>query len=225
MPIVAIEGIDCAAKQTQAKKLRGKLAELILNGELNGRTILLQDFPDYSTETGKAVLSLLKEEWRPVFNIDDLGVPVDPTLKPMLIQTLMTINRHEKYDLLREYKESPSKFLILDRYFASGLAYGEADGLSPDYLAQIHRGLPSADLWILLDITPEESVRRRPIRRDEYETRTGFLGKVRDNYHRIFADPKFEGLWTVVDGMQSEGAVHEQITTTIKQLFIGEDAA
>ena len=50
---------------------------------------------------------------------------------------------------------------LCDRYLASSVAYGEAQGLDPAWLAEIQQFLPQPTLTILLDIAPETAVRRK----------------------------------------------------------------
>ena len=205
--IVSFEGIDGSAKHTQSKLLHKWMQE-----KFGEKSTELQAFPDYSTHTGQAILGLLKEKWW-VEPTEDREV----SLRALLLQTLMTINRHEKYDLLKQASDNDYHHLILDRYYGSGIVYGMADGLDFDYLLNIHRSLPRAQLWLMLDITPEESVRRRPERRDEYEKRDGLMSEVRANYYTLFKyGPDFlGGGWQIINGMQSEEAVHAEIVDVV----------
>jgi dTMP kinase len=212
MAIVCIEGIDATGKHTQSKRL------LDWFNQRAGHHAL-QTFPDYSTRTGQLVLSLLKEEWWPSFETWP-GVAGADYTRALLIQSLMTQNRYEQLPKLRLFAESASDHLVCDRYYASGIAYGAADGLSLEYLKDIHSALPPARLWILIDITGEESVKRRPIRRDEYEKRAGFMDAVRERYLELFRDPGLPGVWKIVDGMQSRDDVHAQIIDLVNN-YIG----
>ena len=74
--------------------------------------------------------------------------------------------------------------LVCDRYLASSIAYGEAQGLDPGWLADIQRFLPPPDLTILLDIAPETAVQRKAAGRDRYERDLALLSRVRDSYRR-----------------------------------------
>ena len=67
--------------------------------------------------------------------------------------------------------------LICDRYLASSVAYGEAQGLDPAWLLEIQRYLPQPDLTFLLDIAPEVSARRKTADRDNYERDLALLGR------------------------------------------------
>jgi thymidylate kinase len=88
--------------------------------------------------------------------------------------------------------------ILCDRYAASSVAYGEAQGLDAAWLMEIQRFLPPADLTILLDIAPETAVRRKAAGRDRYERDLALLSRVRQSYLRQAA----AGGWLVVDGEQ-----------------------
>jgi dTMP kinase len=221
--IVVLEGIDASGKATQSKKLVERLQTNKVESERF-------DFPRYDSLTGKAILSLLKREWwcvspqeMPASGDSTLDADIDMEILEkndeyiaFVLQSLMTVNRYEHIDTLKKYQSGMKPWgfegvLVLDRYYGSGIAYGEADGLDPKFLRTIHKALPPADLWLFVDITPEESVKRRPERRDEYETRAGFMHKVRDRYLDMFENPSMPGSWHVIDGTGSEQAVHDRI--------------
>ena len=78
----------------------------------------------------------------------------------------------------------PGAILLCDRYLASSVAYGEAQGLNAAWLVEIQRYLPQPDVTILLDISPDESARRKSAGRDKYERDLALLTRVRDSYLR-----------------------------------------
>lgn len=210
MPLVVLEGIDASGKATQIQKLHDWAA-----ARFGSEAVGKHDFPHYSSPTGRLILQLLKNDWalgaRP-------GAEVDLAFtRALVLQSLMTTNRLEFVQMLRSF-QVPNRFGFLDRYYGSGFVYGEADGLDFEYLLKIHWTLPAPDLWILVDIPPEESVRRRPERRDEYETRAGFMEKVRAGYLRLFKERSKDlpGKWTVVDGTASVDDVHKNILAAIQ---------
>ena len=200
--IVCLEGIDASGKATQTKRLVERFtAQGIYTSERF-------DFPRYQTKVGQDILGLLTQEWN-VLDASGSGVP---EIRALVLQSLMTVNRYEHYAYLKEWSEDPDRVLVLDRYFGSGIVYGECDGLDREFLLKIHEALPQPDAWVFVDITAEESVRRRPERRDEYETREGFMDKVRGKYLSLFQERRSEGLpWSIVDGSGSEEEVHNRI--------------
>jgi dTMP kinase len=199
--ILVIEGIDASGKATQTKKLVERFKTQGVKSERF-------DFPRYQTKVGQDILGLLTQEWN-VLDASGSGVP---EIRALVLQSLMTVNRYEHYSYLKEWSEKPDGVLVLDRYFGSGIVYGECDGLDRDFLLKIHEALPQPDAWVFVDITAEESVKRRPERRDEYETREGFMDKVRNKYLSLFKERSDAGLpWSIVDGIGSEDEVHNRI--------------
>jgi thymidylate kinase len=202
--LIAIEGIDASGKATQARLLASKLG------------CDVQGFPDYTSPTGRLLEDLLQHRE------DVISDKVTPQQATLYRQVLFTINRHEKFDRLQAHHGHSAKHLVLDRYSASGFVYGQADGLSLSYLRSIHTALPPADLWILLNIPPEESEARRPVRRDEYERRVGFMHQVSRLYLDLFQvaprDP-IGGKWVVVDGMGEIEEVQARIFDEVEKIL------
>lgn len=181
--IIAIESIDAAGKATQARRLADRLGCRVLS------------FPDYSSPTGRAISEHLKGDW-----YVDQHPPDEGGYRDMLVrQSLMLTNRMEHFDALALASGSDKHHLVLDRYWASGLVYGRVEGLDRSWLELVHRPLPRADAWILLDIPMEESFRRRPQRRDANERDGIKLAAVRAEYLRVW----MERGWCVIDGMGS----------------------
>lgn len=189
--IIALEGIDASGKETQSQMLVDRLRKAGLKADRF-------DFPRYESPMGQQIHGLLTGQWE----IED------PTTRALVLQAMMTGNRYEHYDYLRAWADDPNAVLVLDRYYASGVVYGSCDGIDRSLLLQMHRALPQPDIWILVDIPAEESVRRRPNRQDEYEAREGFMHKVRDAYLELFA---WGGIWKIVDGMGTSDEIHERI--------------
>lgn len=196
--LYAIEGIDASGKKTQAEMLASAL----------GPQASYWAFPQYRTRTGKLIGQLLRKE----LTIE----PEDPMTTALILQTLFSANRYEALPLLRMHEGVQGADLVLDRYFASGLVYGQADGLPLSWLLDVHSGLPSADLWILIDLPVEESMRRRPERQDKYERNVQFLSDVVHLYRKQFAAPSLPGKWVVVDGMGTIGEVHTRVMQQVR---------
>ena len=73
------------------------------------------------------------------------------------MQLLYIANRYERRPDLDRW-QAAGIALVCDRYVASSVAYGEAHGLDPAWLAELQRFLPQPDLTILLDIAPATSL-------------------------------------------------------------------
>jgi dTMP kinase len=118
------------------------------------------------------------------------------------MQLLYVANRYERKADLRRWIDG-GLVLVCDRYTASSVAYGEAQGLDAAWLTDMQRFLPPAALTILLDIAPETAVKRKSADRDKYERDLAMQGRVRDSYHRQAAAQR----WVVLDGERAKETI------------------
>jgi dTMP kinase len=187
--LIAFEGLDQSGKQTQAEALRDHLVAA-------GRECRLLSFPDYSTSIGAEIGRALHGERE---------------YPPDVMQLLYVANRHERRQQILEALGA-GVTLICDRYIASSIAYGVAQGLDAGWLETIQRLLPAPDLTVLLDIAPESAARRKSAGRDKYESDLGLLSRVRDSYRRqAAANPS----WLRLDGERPREAVSADILTAV----------
>src|SRR5205823_12027322 len=153
--LIAFEGLDQSGKQTQAERLRDRLKQ-------EGRKARLVPVPDYGTSIGEEIARALQGE-------REYG--------PDVMQLLYIANRYErKPDLLRWLEGG--LILVCDRYMASSIAYGEAQGLDAAWLIDMQKFLPAASLTFMLDIAPETAVKRKAVDRDVYERDLGLQQRV-----------------------------------------------
>jgi dTMP kinase len=186
--LIALEGLDQSGKQTQAEKLKAAV-------ELRGRVSVLLAFPAYETFIGREI---------------DAGLHGGRDYGPDVMQLLYIANRYEKKREIDALIASDA-VIICDRYLASSVAYGEAQGLDPAWLFEIQRFLPAPDLTILLDIAPESAAARKVSNRDRYERDLALLSRVRESYRR---QAESRG-WLTVDGERSKDAVFADILTAV----------
>jgi dTMP kinase len=159
--LIAFEGLDQSGKQTQAELLRDRLIAA-------GRAVRLLSFPDYGTPIGEEIERALRGA---------------RNYAPDVMQLLYVANRYEfKGEILRA-KQSGT-IVLCDRYLASSIAYGEAQGLDAAWLTDIQKYLPQPDIAFLLDIAPEVSAKRKTTDRDRYERDLSLLSRVRNSYLR-----------------------------------------
>jgi len=182
--LIVFEGLDQSGKQTQAELLRDRLKQ-------EGHKARLISFPDYATSIGEEIARALQGE-------RDYDAEV--------MQLLYIANRYErKADLERWI--AGGLILVCDRYVASSVAYGEAQGLDAAWLDAIQKFLPPPSATILLDITPDTAVRRKAVDRDRYERDLAMQARVRDSYRRQAA----AGQWIVLDGERSQEAIAQDV--------------
>jgi dTMP kinase len=191
--IIAFEGLDQSGKQTQAELLRDWLKR-------EGHKSRLVSFPDYGTSIGEEIARALSGE---------------RDYDPDVMQLLYVANRYERRTDLQRWIDG-GLILVSDRYTASSIAYGEAQGLDPIWLHEIQKFLPSASLTIMLDISPETAVQRKALERDRYERDLAMQARVRESYRRQ-ADA---GSWVVIDGERSREAIAADVIEAVMPRLI-----
>src|SRR5436309_2148818 len=186
--LIAFEGLDQSGKQTQAERLRDRLTAA-------GRAVRLLSFPDYNKVIGAEIGRALRGE-------RDYG--------PDVMQLLYVANRYEyKGEILRE--RARGTILVCDRYLASSIAYGEAQGLDATWLSEIQKYLPQPDMTFLLDIAPEVSARRKTADRDKYERDLALLGRVRESYLRQAS----QAGWVRLDANRAPDAIAADVWNVV----------
>jgi dTMP kinase len=186
--LIAFEGLDQSGKQTQAELLRDWLKQ-------EGHKARLVSFPDYGTSIGEEIARALQGERE--YDAD-------------VMQLLYIANRYELKPNLRRWLDG-GLILVCDRYTASSVAYGEAQGLDAAWLAEVQKFLPPAALTIMLDIAPETAVQRKAVDRDRYERDLAMQARVRESY-RSQADV---GDWIVLDGERSKAAIAADVINAV----------
>ncbi len=189
--LIAIEGLDQSGKATQAQLLRDQLRQ-------GGTRARLVSFPDYGTSIGEEIARALQGE-------REYG--------PEVMQLLYIANRYERKADLERWLDG-GLAVVCDRYVASSVAYGEAQGLDVDWLIQTQRLLPASDLTILLDISPQLAVERKATGRDRYERDLSLLGRVRVSYLRQAE----QAGWVRVDGDRGKADVAAEISALLAKL-------
>ena len=186
--LIAFEGLDQSGKQTQAELLRDGLKQ-------QGHKARLVAFPDYGTSIGEEIARALQGE-------REYG--------PDVMQLLYIANRYErKPDLLRWLEGG--LILVCDRYMASSIAYGEAQGLDPAWLTDLQKFLPPVALTIMLDISPDTAVKRKAVDRDRYERDLAMQGRVRESYRRQAAADR----WLVLDGERDKAVIAADVLSAV----------
>ena len=190
--LIAFEGLDQSGKQTQAELLRDRLKQ-------DGYKSRLVSFPDYATSIGEEIARALQGE-------RDYG--------PDVMQLLYIANRYERKADLQRWLDG-GLILVCDRYTASSIAYGEAQGLDAPWLLEMQKFLPPASVTILLDIAPETAAQRKSVDRDRYERDLAMLARVRESYHRQAA----ANGWVRLDGERPKDQVAEDVFNAVRPVI------
>ena len=187
--LIAFEGLDQSGKETQARLLRARL-------ERDGLRVRSASFPDYETPIGIEIQHALSGE-------REFG--------PEVMQLLYIANRFEYKPRLDRWLAA-GDLVVCDRYRASSVAYGEAQGLDPEWLEQTQRHLPAAAITLLLDIAPETAMARKQTGRDRYERDLALLARVRDSYRRQATQPG----WVLIPAEQSRDEVAALVELAVR---------
>ena len=186
--LIVFEGLDQSGKQTQAERLKAAV-------EARGRTAVLIDFPSYETRIGSEI---------------GAGLQGQRSYAPDTMQLLYVANRYEKKPQIEQLLAGGA-VVICDRYLASSIAYGEAQGLDGAWLRDVQKYLPAPDLTILLDIAPETAAGRKTVNRDKYERDLALLSRVRESYRR---QAQAAG-WLRLDGERAKDAVASDVLAAV----------
>jgi dTMP kinase len=213
---VCIEGTDASGKNTQTKLLAKRLHAQ------------LYSFPAYDTPSGELIKAHLQVEWNTQINdsmmwsVSEQNLSSDEYLDAMVFQSLQLTNRMELASRINTHLEA-KKHVVADRYWPSGWVYGAADGLEKPWLEAIHAPLPQPDLFILVDVDVEHSFKRRPDRRDRYESDRPFLEKVVKLYRELWHSMRNRTTnlnrgerWRIVDGRGGIDPVHQDIWNIVR---------
>jgi dTMP kinase len=191
--LIALEGIDQAGKKTQTGLLSKSLRR-------EGFKVATLSFPIYSTSSGRLIRSFLAGNTKS---------------SPNVLHMLYSLNRWENFGTINDALRK-NDFVICNRYTASNLAYGEARGLSVQWLAGLDAGLPEPRAVFVLDVPIPRSFSRKTRSRDVNERDRAFLEKVRRNYRslaRTFG-------WHLVDGTKPPEEVHQRILLGLRSAFL-----
>ena len=187
--LIAFEGLDQSGKETQSRRFRDRLR----SASHKARVV---SFPDYGTSIGEEIARALQGE-------RDYG--------PDVMQLLYVANRYERKPDIDRWQLADIT-LLCDRYVASSIAYGEAQGLDVAWLVSIQQFLPPPDLTVFLDIAPETALKRKATGRDRYEQDHALQVGVRESYLRQAADPS----WLRVDGDRPPDDVAEEVASLLE---------
>ena len=136
--LIAFEGLDQSGKQTQSERLLAQFRAA-------GYATEFLTFPEYTTAIGEEIGRALKGE---------------RDYQPDTLQLLYIANRFEFRPRITEWLAAGT-MVVCDRYLASSIAYGDAQGLDAEWLTAIQRHLAQPSLTLFMDMPPETSLMRR----------------------------------------------------------------
>ena len=188
--LVVIEGIDGCGKETQILLLR-------------------ENYPDaqvfkYPTKNFQMLNDYLEKK-----------IEVAP--KSIFLLFLSDIANEQ-----RKIKEAldGGKIVILDRYVFSTIAYEVNEFLYPQAKKIVEGiGFIRPEKVLLLDISPDVSQERKSKQKqlDRYEEDKKYLGRVRENFLRLYEEKFLCDDWRKIDGSKSVEDVHMEMVKALKK--------
>ena len=127
------------------------------------------------------------------------------------MQLLYIANRFEFRPQIQQWLDD-GPMVVCDRYLASSIAYGEAQGSMRRGWPRSSDCLPQPSLTLLLDIPPEASLKRKQLARDKFERDLPLLGACA---RATFARPRDAG-WVHLDGARDKDAVTAAVLSAVR---------
>jgi dTMP kinase len=190
--IIALEGIDQSGKRTQAQLLLRRIKQR----GLKANSI---SFPIYESPAGQQIRRFLRGK---------------RDYPPEALHMLYSLNRWENETLIHNLVDK-ADFVVADRYTPSNLAYGVSRGLNLGWLETLDKGLPLADLVIVLDVPVPSSFARKRQDRDVHESDRKLLVRVRHTYKML---AKRLG-WKIIDGAMPVEEVESAVWNLVALKF------
>jgi dTMP kinase len=195
MKIIAVEGLDKSGKHTAVKFLQEYLTT-------QGLYVVRSEFHRYDTPTGELIMKWLTGR----YDVDQ-----------HTIELIMAADKQAQQKWFDELEEEGVDILVLDRYVGSQQVYSYANGVAPTWAAMLQQYMRKPDLELFIDVTAEESMRRKGKHNngenDRYERDFELLSKVRE----LFLQRKN----VKINGMQSIEDVHAEIVEALKGVDFG----
>ncbi|KAH6874850.1 thymidylate kinase-domain-containing protein [Coprinopsis sp. MPI-PUGE-AT-0042] len=177
-PFIVIEGLDRSGKTTQTALLQDRLRDEL------GASVRLMKFPDRTTPIGQMIDSYLKS----TSDLDD-----------HVIHLLFSANRWELASTIESLLNEGTTVLC-DRYAFSGIAFSASKVSSSSSVTPTPKlpfewcrapdiGLPSPDIVLFLDISPEKAKERGGYGEERYE-KEEMQKRVREVFGRIGGEMK-----------------------------------
>jgi dTMP kinase len=199
---ITFEGCEGCGKSAQSRALHKRLTEA------NIAAVLTQE--PGGTPLGEGIARWLKWDG-------------DPDISPLAELLLFNASRAELVSKVLRPALDDGKVVVSDRYTDSTIAYqGYGRGLDLATVAAINdtaTGGLKPDLTILLDVPPEEGLRRKKgTPRDRFEQEDiDFHLRVRDGYLKLAAEEPSR--WLVLDSTQSKDKVEQLIWQKVSRLI------
>jgi|SRR3989338_2023108 len=199
---IVVDGINACGKTTQIKNLWD-----LIYVENNIPLITTFEPNEKISDYGKKAREILKS----------VGDPYSKAIEAIEAFSKDRNNHNKSF----AHNLSDGYYVLTGRYWYSTFAYQHAQCVSYKNIAENNKGLIVPDLTLILDVTVEESWRRRrKEKRRKFDSDYDFMESVRKNYLELPTIlPKLmnDSSIRVIDGMGTEDEVWERIHNVVKK--------
>ncbi|MFP3282546.1 MAG: hypothetical protein RXP97_00485 [Nitrososphaeria archaeon] len=207
-PFIVITGIDKAGKETHIfnpARIPGIKPLVDLLGEIGYHPLGVRQ-PEYGFLSGQLIRSYLGL---------DAACRISGTLSPDTAWILWSLNRALVNPSVEFWLSRERGAVISKRWSESNLAYHAAQGVSPERILALESGFSRPDLFVVLDIDPEEAARRIGGDGDLFESRRQLLSDAREMFMEL--DRYFPGSAVIsVDAAGDPVAVNGYLVDRIR---------
>ncbi|MEM4714417.1 MAG: dTMP kinase [Candidatus Nanoarchaeia archaeon] len=193
--LIVFEGIDGAGCETQSKLFLSHIKH-----RYGSKSAIYFDYPDYKSVYGKLLNQFLNRK---------LKISRKEAFFLYFLDQLKDVEKVKK-------ALDQKKFVIMNRYFTSNIAYN-SDIISPKHAVALAEnfGLPKPNFVFYLDISPKESIRRKSLEKkgkwDINESKIDKLTNVRKAYFSLALEHKWCHNWILIDGQRAKKVIAEDI--------------
>ncbi len=191
---IILEGIDGAGKSTQVELLDKWFKNKNINSEI------IREPTD--SRYGK----IIREKLQRSDSTSDIN--------QQILTLLFATDRLTLKQKIIDVKEKKDQILLSDRSFYSSIAYQDNSSIDTEWIYDVNRYTPRADLTILLDLDEKVAITRCDS--EECFENTEFLRKTRKNYLDLI---KKEENFIVIDATSDIESVQEKIQKVILEML------
>ncbi len=198
--LVAFEGIDGAGKKTLTNFLKDQLTQ-------RGVQVETFRYPDYDSPWGKIIKEYLNND-----------LELDPVEQFFTYFTDIIKDQSKLEEILAR-----GDFVIVDRYFASTVAFQTAQGFyygrALAILDLVKPLIP--DIGFFIEVAPQTAMQRcqRRTPPDRHERDLALLTAVARQYRHLVYDGALAKRWIILDGNKSLDKIKSEISDLIAELL------
>ncbi|KAF4678129.1 hypothetical protein FOL47_005408 [Perkinsus chesapeaki] len=187
---IVLEGLDRSGKSTQLRRISEALRRR------TGKEVVEMGFPRRSSAIGKMLDTYLRDS--------------SCSMRDEAVHLLFSANRWEAMSEMLGHLAA-GRHIVCDRYIFSGVAYTAMKGTTDfEWCKNVDVGLPTPDMVVFLDLSPEAAAKRGAYGEERYEKKDLQI-RVREMYSRFEKEP----FWKIFNADKSAEEVTVEVTDAV----------